>query len=365
MVANFTKKAAAGSAAAFKTAERTEKQLRLKSLTWVDVGVLWGFYLVVVAAAPVRSAYFGVAYNWQQISNSKLAEFVGLKADSTDVYQGEIGKGEQKLKVGDQVAGFDVSSARGRRDIGDGGEMHEGVDLAVPVGTPLYAPAAVLLKCWVDGSGGGNVAEFVAGGYTHKFLHLSACTPGNYQPGDRFAFSGGEPGAPGAGRTTGPHLDYRMQKGGQWAEPSRKLLTAVMSGQVIGLDSDFTSRYKQAIASQESGQSYTATNPNSRAMGKYQFMPDTAELMAKQCGLTYTGAAAFLANAQLQEQMMDCYIESSSADGDSDYLRCRKLASDHYSGDPEKYGDRSRQTYNGAEYPSIDTYTKSVCQEFN
>lgn len=365
MVANFAKAAADRSAAAFKTAERTEKQLRSSALTWADVGVLWGFYLVVVASAPVRSAYFGVAYNWQQISNSKLAEFVGLKADSTDVYQGEIGKGEEKLKVGDQVAGFEISSARGRRDIGNGSEMHEGVDLSSPAGTPLYAPAEVLLKCWVDAGGGGNVAEFVAGDYTHKFLHLSDCTPGNYKVGDRFAFSGGVPGAAGAGRTTGPHLDYRMQKGGRWVEPSRKVLAAVLSGDGLNLVGDFSGKYKRAIASQESGQSYTALNPNSGAMGKYQFMPETAERMAKLCGLSYTGADAFLADSQLQEQMMDCYISSSKADGDSDYLRCRKLASEHYSGDPEKYGDRRRQTYNDAEYPSIDSYTKSVCKEFN
>lgn len=365
MVANFAKAAAKRSAAALKNADRTERKLRSEDLTWTDVSVLWIFYLVVIAAEPVRSAYFGVAYNWQQISNSKLAEFVGLKADSTDAYQGQVGKGEQKLKAGDQVAGFDISSARGRRNIGDGGEMHEGVDLAVPVETPLYAPADVLIKCWADGSGGGTVAEFGTGGYTHKLLHLSACTPGNYKAGDRFGFSGGIPGTSGAGRSTGPHLDYRMQKGGRWVEPSRKLLTAVISGQAIGLDSDFTNKYKRAIASQESGQTYTATNPNSGAMGKYQFMPDTAELMAKQCGLSYTGATAFLADPKAQEKMMDCYIESSKADGDSDYLRCRKLASEHYSGDPEKYGDRSRQTYNGAEYPSIDSYTKSVCKEFN
>ncbi|NEP17565.1 MAG: peptidoglycan DD-metalloendopeptidase family protein [Leptolyngbya sp. SIO4C1] len=126
------------------------------------------------------------------------------------------------LQRGEQVAGFPVSSPRGWRDIGDGREFHAGVDLETPIGTPLYAVIDMEVVCFEDDGGGGLVAEFALDGSIHKFLHLSECFAGQKSVGESFALTGD------SGRSTGPHLDYRVKAGDQWQVPYRDLLAAVL-----------------------------------------------------------------------------------------------------------------------------------------
>jgi lysozyme len=127
------------------------------------------------------------------------------------------------LKRGEKVAGFPVSSPQGWRNIGTGREYHAGVDLATPVGTPLYAVVAVELACFEDERGGGLVAQFELDGSIHKFLHLSQCFAGQKAAGETFALTGN------SGRSTGPHLDYRVKTKEQWQAPYRDLLAAVLT----------------------------------------------------------------------------------------------------------------------------------------
>jgi len=97
-----------------------------------------------------------------------------------------------------------------------------GIDYAVPVGTPIYAPTAG----WVenvqgDGSGGWYVKFThdpgnggLGQGWRDEFLHLSAFVNSDYYgPGDTIGYSGGAAGAPGAGSSTGPHIHWHLVNG--------------------------------------------------------------------------------------------------------------------------------------------------------
>jgi cell wall-associated NlpC family hydrolase len=121
--------------------------------------------------------------------------------------------------------------------------------------------------------------------------------------------------------------------------------------------------YRDWIAKQESGNSYGAVNPDSGALGKYQFMPD---VMRALLGSDMTDRK-FLASPELQEEAMHRYLLDGWARvsklSDEPESQCRMLASYHYSGKPELYADTKPQTYNGKSYPSIAEYTASVCSK--
>ena len=92
---------------------------------------------------------------------------------------------------------------------GEAGNPHYGVDVAIPKGSPVYAPAAgvvTLAEPDLFYSGGTVILDH---GYrlSSTFLHMSAVS---VQVGDELQ-AGDLIGAVGAtGRATGPHLDWRM-----------------------------------------------------------------------------------------------------------------------------------------------------------
>ncbi|OWK27582.1 peptidoglycan DD-metalloendopeptidase family protein [Sphingomonas dokdonensis] len=103
------------------------------------------------------------------------------------------------------------------------GHQHAGIDYAVPVGTAVRAPAAGTIDVAGQRQGYGNAIYInFGGGTTARFGHLSKF---NVKPGDRveagdiIGYSGGEPGTPGAGRSTGAHLHYEVRRGGKAVDP--------------------------------------------------------------------------------------------------------------------------------------------------
>lgn len=103
------------------------------------------------------------------------------------------------------------------------GHQHAGIDYAVPVGTAVRAPAAGTIDVAGQRQGYGNAIYInFGGGTTARFGHLSKF---NVKPGDRveagdiIGYSGGAPGTPGAGRSTGAHLHYEVRRGGKAVDP--------------------------------------------------------------------------------------------------------------------------------------------------
>lgn len=96
--------------------------------------------------------------------------------------------------------------------------MHNGVDYACPIGTPVHSVAdgVVTRRGW-DSKGGGNFVWIKhPNGIESGYLHLSrfAVTVGQrVRQGQLIAYSGN------TGGSTGPHLDYRLKKNGKFINP--------------------------------------------------------------------------------------------------------------------------------------------------
>jgi murein DD-endopeptidase MepM/ murein hydrolase activator NlpD len=94
---------------------------------------------------------------------------------------------------------------------GERGRMHHGIDVALPTGTPLTAPAdgVVVNKGFDKGAGFFLVLEH-AGGWRTVYFHLQKAPAGALQSpvkvGDVVAHSGN------TGASTGPHLHFEVRR---------------------------------------------------------------------------------------------------------------------------------------------------------
>ena len=100
---------------------------------------------------------------------------------------------------------------------------HPAVDYAAPSGTPVKAigGGVVDFKGW--GKGAGNYISLKhSGGYESMYLHLSGFAKGlqkggKVRQGEVIGYVGS------TGYSTGPHLDFRMKRNGQFINPEKTL----------------------------------------------------------------------------------------------------------------------------------------------
>ncbi|HET8649229.1 MAG TPA: M23 family metallopeptidase [Gemmatimonadales bacterium] len=102
---------------------------------------------------------------------------------------------------------------------------HEGIDVSAPMGTPIEAPAAGVVKQtgWVTGYGY-TVTLDHGYGITTRFAHTSKIlvrVGQRVQRGDRIALVGN------TGLSTGPHLHYEVRVNGKPVNPLRYVLPEV------------------------------------------------------------------------------------------------------------------------------------------
>ena len=97
---------------------------------------------------------------------------------------------------------------------------HFGVDYGAPTGTPVRATAdGTVVSAGTRGGGGRTVRLRHANGYLTAYLHLSGYAEGirsgrRVQQGQVVGYVGS------SGLSTGPHLDYRVQRNGRWINPA-------------------------------------------------------------------------------------------------------------------------------------------------
>ena len=97
---------------------------------------------------------------------------------------------------------------------------HHGVDYAAPIGTPVQSigDGTVIAKGW-DTKGGGNYVKIKHNStYTTTYMHLKGFAKGIAQgvkvkQGQTIGYVGS------TGASTGPHLDFRLQKNGTYIDP--------------------------------------------------------------------------------------------------------------------------------------------------
>jgi hypothetical protein len=122
--------------------------------------------------------------------------------------------------------------------------MHEGVDFAVPRGTPVYAASeGVVTGARRNGGYGNWVRVDHADGVATAYGHLSRFAP-RIKPGVRVA-RGEQVGLSGnTGRSTGPHLHFEVISDGQPVDP----LTHAAIAQLGGADLE---RFARQVAAEE------------------------------------------------------------------------------------------------------------------
>jgi len=118
------------------------------------------------------------------------------------------------------VSGSSINVTAGLGEPRSGGRSHDGIDIAVPVGTNVMAPAAgKVTKVWTDDKFGGglSVEMQLPNGMTAGFAHLSAA---NVREGDEIQ-QGVQLGLSGkSGNATGPTLHYMMKDAdGKYVDP--------------------------------------------------------------------------------------------------------------------------------------------------
>jgi murein DD-endopeptidase MepM/ murein hydrolase activator NlpD len=98
-------------------------------------------------------------------------------------------------------------------------KAHLGVDYAAPIGSPVVAVAnGTVVSAGFSGASGNLVHLRHADGFETYYLHLSAFGPG-IRAGARVS-QGQLIGRVGmTGSATGPHLDYRLKRGGAFVNP--------------------------------------------------------------------------------------------------------------------------------------------------
>ena len=119
---------------------------------------------------------------------------------------------------------LEVTSPFGPREWGGVTEQHKGLDLVLPVGTPLPAiGAGRILSVGEDELFGRSVAYQLDSGEVIRYAHLKAEAPFAVAEGQRIA-PGQTVGVSGnSGRSTGPHLHVSVQVGGKYVDPQRYL----------------------------------------------------------------------------------------------------------------------------------------------
>jgi len=100
---------------------------------------------------------------------------------------------------------------------GQRGKMHHGVDVSMPVGTPLIAPADGQVAHKGSGASGGHVLIIRHQGNFHTvYYHLQQASHKHVgqqvKTGDLIANSGN------TGASTGPHLHFELRRSREWGD---------------------------------------------------------------------------------------------------------------------------------------------------
>lgn len=101
--------------------------------------------------------------------------------------------------------------------------LHAGIDIPVPTGSQIVAAEdGVVIYAGEMGGYGYVVIVNHAGGLQTVYAHLSRFAVGvgnQVKAGQTIAYSGGAPGTPGAGTSTGPHLHFETRVNGVPEDP--------------------------------------------------------------------------------------------------------------------------------------------------
>ena len=151
----------------------------------------------------------------------RQAVWFGARGDAQGGYYTPAGQGLEKTWAASPLPGAKITSPFGmrRHPVRGSREMHEGVDFAAPIGTPVPSVAEGRVKFAGTQNGYGQVIKIVhPGGFETVYAHLSniAVKPGQtVSEGQRIGKTGN------SGTSTGPHLHFEFHAAGRLVDPLR------------------------------------------------------------------------------------------------------------------------------------------------
>lgn len=296
---------------------------------------------------------------------------------------------QKTLKKGDNVLGYEVTSAFGPRKapIAGASTFHNGIDIATPIGTPLYVPVTPAPKSSIQGFAdvacndwdqeAGKTAYITSAQFPDielVVMHLSECFTGRVNAGGEFAKTGN------SGNSEGPHAHIEMRIIGDWktlnfksdkVDPYSGFIRWMIEGkepQPTVSNKPIVEKLRNAIAGQESNHDSSAVNPHSNALGYGQVMPENIKEWSTQCLGSPLTEDEFIKSKEKQVKIIDCklteYLKETAASSKDDDEQIRKVASMWYSGDPTLFDNPKPQKYGAGDYPSIRDYTTTVLERF-
>lgn len=174
-----------------------------------------GLAAVLMGAVAVASAHASLPSRAE-----RAARMAPMVAASPPAVRSHLNP--PKFAFASPLSGFAVNSPFGLRKMPweEGGRLHEGVDIAAPVGTPIHVTlAGTVVRTGVDG-GYGRFVEIAHGdGLTSLYAHLGRTAPGLragmvIPAGYVVAYVGS------SGRSTGAHLHFEIREHGRPLNPS-------------------------------------------------------------------------------------------------------------------------------------------------
>jgi murein DD-endopeptidase MepM/ murein hydrolase activator NlpD len=173
---------------------------------------------------------YGAIYALEYQSGKKIIRGVRFKNRYFDEKGYSLDKAFLKMPLRFNYISSGFNRNR-RHPIMGGVHPHLGIDYAAPIGTPVWAVAEGIVDSvgWVEGFGKQVVLRH-PNGYMSYYSHLSKYGPG-IKVGKRVEQKQiiGYVGS--TGFSTGPHLDYRLTKNGQFINPQKG---AFPTGKPIG-----------------------------------------------------------------------------------------------------------------------------------
>jgi murein DD-endopeptidase MepM/ murein hydrolase activator NlpD len=152
---------------------------------------------------------------------TRQAVWFAASGDAKGAYYTPAGQGLEKAWASSPLPGAKITSPFGMRlhPVRGIREMHEGVDYAAHIGTPVPSVADGRVKFAGVQSGYGNVVKIGhPGGFETVYAHLSsiAVKPGQaVSEGELIGKSGN------SGTSTGPHLHFEFHSAGRLVDPQR------------------------------------------------------------------------------------------------------------------------------------------------
>jgi murein DD-endopeptidase MepM/ murein hydrolase activator NlpD len=265
------------------------------------------------------------------------------------------------------VLGIAVTSGFGMRQhpVTKRERMHEGIDIGLEVGRPLYAVASTIVECLEDPQGYGSYARYAIDDQHQVILgHLTpgSCIRGSAGAGELIGYSGN------SGLSTAPHLHLQVEEDGTPKVPTLDVALSTLKAVPRESLNTFVAAIYPAIVEQESGGDPAASNRASgqEAIGQTQVMEYNIVPWSQQALGKAIGISEFRNSPDLQQQisLYELYqvsVEQIATSGMNTELAMRRVAAVWYSGNANRERDYS-PIPNQPNSPSVGDYVYSVLE---